>query len=107
MRNLLSIAVVVAGLLLAPSAGSVEPMRDPTRPTRVQEPAPAQRARALTVSAVFISGDRRLAIVNGQRVREGDAINGATVREIEADKVSFLRNNKILVVPLLNHATRK
>ncbi len=107
MRNVLSIAVLVAGMLLAPATGSAEPMRDPTRPTRVQAPAPTQRVRALIVSAVFISGDRQLAIVNGQRVREGDAINGATVSKIEADKVSFLRNNKILVVPLLNHATRK
>ncbi len=107
MHNLLLIALVVAGMLLASAAIPAEPLRDPTRPTRVQEAAPAQRDRALTVSAVFVSGDRRLAIVNGQRVREGDAINGAIVSNIEADKVSFLRNDKITVVPLLNHATRK
>lgn len=107
MRSVFSIAFVAAGMLLAPAAESAEPMRDPTRPTRVQEPAPVQRDRALTVSAVFVSGDRRIAIVNGQRVREGDAINDVIVSKIEADKVSFLRNKKILVVPLLNHATRK
>lgn len=107
MRRLLSIALVAAGMLLASAAEPAEPMRDPTRPTSVQESAPVKRDRTLTVSAVFVSGDRRLAIVNGQRVREGDAINDAIVREIETDKVSFLRNNKILVVPLLNHATRK
>lgn len=107
MHRVLSIVLVAAGMLLAPAAVPAEPMRDPTRPTRVQEPAPVQRVRALTVSAVFVSGDRRLAIVNGQRVREGDAINDAIVSKIEADKVSFLRNNKTLVVPLLNHATRK
>lgn len=107
MRNVISMALVAAGMLLAPAAEAAEPMRDPTRPTRVQETAPVQRDRALTVSAVFVSGDRRLAIVNGQRVREGDAINDVIVSKIEADRVSFLRNNKILVVPLLNHATRK
>lgn len=107
MRSRAWISIVAAATALAASASFADPMRDPTRPTRVQEPAPVQRDKALTVSAVFVSGDRRLAIVNGQRVREGDAINDATVSRIEADRVSFSRNNKTLVVPLLNHATRK
>jgi len=107
VRSLLSIALVVAGMLLAPADVPAELFRDPTRPTRVQEPEAAQRTWALTVNAVFVSGERRLAIVNGRRVREGDAINDATVSKIEADKVSFLRNNKTLVVPLLSHATRE
>ena len=85
---------------------SADALRDPTQPTRTVPVATPVAVSKLKVSAVFVSAARRVAIVNGQRVREGDTVAGATVSKIEAGKVSFVRQGNTLVVPLLSGVTR-
>jgi MSHA biogenesis protein MshK len=100
--------VLLALVAALNAAGAAELLRDPTRPTNeVPAARTAPATSSLRVSAVFISGERRVAIVNGQRVREGEVISGATVSKIEADKVSFTRKGDTLAVPLLNGGMRK
>lgn len=73
---------VSAVLLFAPLlTDAAESLRDPTRPYSARPSVPV-RAVAFSVTAIFTSQKRRVAIVNGQRVTEGDRVDGATVVEI-------------------------
>ena len=99
--------VLLPLLMVCPGAGAE--LADPTRPSfAVPTPgAGAATATALRVSAVFISGERRIALVNGIRVREGETVGGATVSRIERDRVSFVRGGRTFSVALLSGAGRK
>jgi len=93
-------------LVLLPTAASRAELPDPTRPSYVIGSAQdaGSPAAALTLSAVFISGDTRIAVVNGRRVRVGETVDDATVSRIERDRVSFTRGDRTFSVSL--HAGR-
>jgi MSHA biogenesis protein MshK len=94
---------------LASCAGSAAAeLQDPTRPSYVTDDTVAGAVHgALRVNAIFISGERRIAIVNGQRLRIGETVNGATVNRIEQDRVSFVRGDEVFAVPLISGSSRK
>ena len=105
MRNSLKIATCI--LLLTSISANAE-LSDPTRPSYALPEAGEQIATsALRVSAVFISGDRKVAVVNGQRVRVGESIGGATVSGIDRKKVSFVRGDRTFTVSLLSGQSRQ
>ena len=109
MRNCLFMLTVAAALLLAfvPTA-SADSDRDPTRPYSAPSVvSPGSRTSAFDVSAIFVSKARRIAIVNGQRVTEGDSINGAIVVEINKDALRLNLNGKELTTRLLPAGLRK
>ncbi|MCB1844601.1 MAG: hypothetical protein KDI09_16690 [Halioglobus sp.] len=97
---------ILAALILYSSANAE--LTDPTRPGNLLPEVEAARAEGeLRVSAVFISGDRRIAVINGQRLREGESIGGATVSAIARNKVSFVRGDRAFSVPLLSGQSRQ
>ncbi len=104
-------AFLLACLLVSLGAvgAAAAELADPTRPTRTLPATPGspQAAAALRVSAIFISGERRIAVVNGRSVRVGETIGGATVRRIERDRVSFLRGGRTFSVTLLSASARQ
>ncbi|MFU8876792.1 MAG: hypothetical protein ACNA7E_01515, partial [Wenzhouxiangellaceae bacterium] len=62
---------------------------DPTRPPNAAELAawrgqPGEQATAWRLESVLISDRRKVAVINGRRVGEGDVVDGARVRTIEA-----------------------
>lgn len=80
------------GMLSMTLACVAESLPDPTRPvefTSSASIAPAAEA-PLRVEAIMRSGARHLAIVNGKLVRPGDRVNGAVVREIDADGLHYV-----------------
>ena len=87
MPSRYSMLTAVAILLSGPAlAGSEELLSDPTRPWSAKSSVAAPTSAAgVRVTAIFTSEMRRIAIVNGQRVSEGDQVDGATVVEILAD----------------------
>ena len=85
-RRSLLIALAVALGAATPAASDT--LRDPTRPHTAQE-VQKQRDPALRVSAIFVSDSRRVAILNGQTVGEGDSVAGATVTRIDDDVVTL------------------
>lgn len=104
MRNFLSITICI--LMLTGVSANAE-LSDPTRPSYALPDSGNQTATAvLHVSAVFISGDRKVAVVNGQRVRVGETIGGATVSGIDRKKVSFVRGDRTFTVSLLSGQSR-
>jgi hypothetical protein len=98
------------GLLLAlcvAATTSAAELRDPTQPPAApvaaaekQTPAAIRRApsAALRLDAISIRRDggseQRSAVINGQRLREGEQIGGADVARITADHVQLIRNGR-------------
>ena len=72
--------------------------RNPFEPPYVEPPPPAAEAPVveapppppdLVVTTVLYSDSRRVALVNGRRVRVGDRLDGVVVAEIHPDAVVF------------------
>ena len=79
-------------MLLAPLAAAGG-LRDPTRPPMPQAPAGAVVSKPLpTVTALFISGDTRKAIVNGRLVQAGDSLSDGKIEAVSAGGVIWRRH---------------
>jgi hypothetical protein len=98
--------LALAVLLIAGSTYAAEPaMHDPTQPfraapggeTTVPAYGPQPRFR---VTAVIVSPTRRVAIVNGKPVQEGQQIGGAEVVKIDGRSVQLREGNREFVVQL-------
>lgn len=89
--------LAVTWMLIALFAGQptlAEALRDPTRPPQPQTPAAtAQAPLDMSLDSILTSDDRRVAVINGQAVREGDHIGNARVQRIGQDRV-LLRINR-------------
>ena len=108
--SILTLAVL---LLVAPIlANAQETLRDPTRPWSARSVVPVGTVTAtgvtgFRVTAIFTSEKRRIAIVNGRRVSEGDRVDGATVVEILADDLRLDLNGKTITARVLPNGFRK
>ena len=86
MRSLFSsLSLIIATLV----SQQVQALHDPTRPT---DPAEyfgnsARNNSAWSLQSILSASDRRIAIINGTRVREGDVIGSAKVISIDESKV--------------------
>ncbi len=70
-------------LTLLHGAGA-ETLSDPMRPwQQAAAPAPVQREVLYDLSAILYSSERRVAVINGRTVSEGDRIGAAKVRRID------------------------
>ena len=87
------LSIAALGLVLLGATGVRAELQDPTRPPdfsaveAVVGTAGAMGLPAgsrLTLQSILISPTRRIAIVNGERVKEGDEIGTARVVEIRA-----------------------
>ena len=113
MHSRCSMLTVSAVLLFGPllTVGA-ELLRDPTRPyatpvvAATRGPAKARPA-TFSVSAILVSQKRRVAIVNGKRVSEGDQVDGATVVKILADRLRLNFHGKEITTRLLPDPLRK
>jgi len=79
-------------------ASGEEVLRDPTIPLGMYF-SESQRLQ-LSLQAVIIRGGRKEAIVNDQKVREGDRLGRATIVEISAGQLVYEMDNKFVVLTL-------
>ncbi len=116
MRNGILILAALALLLLGVSSAYAQDiLRDPTRPydaKPVTRPTGGTGGGKSTVStynvtAIFTSDSRRVAVVNGQRVIEGDRVDGATVVEILTDSLSLNIGDKLIKTRVLPTGIRQ
>lgn len=98
MFRFLSISRV---LLLCVLSASVTPavvlaadFSDPTRPSEYKA---ASKKSSLRLESILYGPDRKVAIINGKPLAEGDSIGSLTVVRIEKESVS-LSNQKKLVL---------
>jgi MSHA biogenesis protein MshK len=97
-------------LLLGAGAFNAWALQDPTRPT---DPAAyfgqGQKVVATTwaLQSILSSADRRVAIINGTRVQEGDRIGTARVVRIQPSRVVLNTAGRTLTLQLWPESTRK
>lgn len=97
---------MVALLLLSGLQLAAAPLEDPTRPpdfvggasgiSSGQDEIPVWR-----VSSILISRDRRVAVVNGKTVNQGDEVDSARVIRISPTAVTFRNSVETFTVKLL------
>jgi len=91
---------IVAVLLFA--TANAEVLYDPMRPYSPQLPieSSVSGGRGFALSAILYSPKRRVAVVNGRPVSEGERVNGATVRRIGRGRVELELDGEILRLTL-------
>ena len=102
--------ICLAAVLSLSPARAADRLSDPTRPpeaARAVAPPTAEAEKgdpALVLSAIFHADDRRIAVIDGIRVREADRIGSARVLAIEADRVRLQRGDEIVELELVSPA---
>ncbi|MDZ7670263.1 MAG: hypothetical protein U5Q16_12890 [Gammaproteobacteria bacterium] len=97
-------SLLLALLPIAAAAGT-EGLRDPTRPLTAAAPAavPDQRGRPV-LQSLLIGPDRRLAVIDGQPMSEGEERRGMKLWEIHANGVVVSVNGSAPMRLSLTHA---
>ncbi|MDX1588772.1 MAG: hypothetical protein R3296_07515 [Oleiphilaceae bacterium] len=79
---------------------SAESLRDPTRPPQSSADGPAQTAAtpAMTLESILYSENRRVAVIDGVALREGQTLGEARVLRIHPKRVELQinQNNRTL-----------
>lgn len=91
--------MALGSLLL--SAGPAHALQDPTRPpasqATVTKPAPE---RSLALDSILFSKDRRVAVIEGEALREGQGFDNVRVIRIFANRVLVTDNGRERVLYL-------
>jgi hypothetical protein len=97
-------------LLLSTGVGNAVALNDPTRPTDPDSYFGSDR-NAVTATwalqSVLSAADRRIAIINGTRVQEGDRIGAARVVRIRPSQVELNTGGRTLTLQLWPEPIRK
>ena len=90
MSRLVGLVPLAAAVLAAGAAGAFDPgLVDPTRPPGAVHSGsadagePVGAAGAVVLDSVFLRGERRFAVIGGERVEVGDRVTGAQVVAID------------------------
>ncbi len=93
-------------LLLAAIEAHAGPDADPTRPPSVAVDGSRIDANGtaspLELQAVFYAEGRRVAIIDGERLRNGDRVRSARVARIERDRVVLVRDGERIELVLVD-----
>lgn len=88
---------VLFGLFLA---GNAAALRDPTRPTDPALYFSGGHSGGWTLQSILVSNNRRIAIINGKRVQEGDHVGSARVTRIRNSQVVIKTGDRTLKLRL-------
>ena len=96
---------LAAVLLALPAAVSAQhSLGDPTRPTSLSEPdesaEKATQAVRWRLQSTLIADDRKVAVINGRTVSQGERIEGATLLEVRSDGVTLQEDGQRRVLRL-------
>ncbi|MGB5537245.1 MAG: general secretion pathway protein GspB [Thiogranum sp.] len=96
--------LIGALLLLGPGlAGSVHALKDPTQPTDPGSyfgSAESRAGNSWSLQSILSSPQRRIAVINGTRVKEGDRIGSARVVRIHDSHVLLNTSGRTLTLHL-------
>lgn len=104
--NKLALALLALALLVIVKAVPAAELADPTRPTYVQSDDAAQAEnvrKKYRLSSILVGEQRKLAVINGQRVREGDRVGNAKVTRISRSSVTLLIQDAAVSIALSAH----
>lgn len=91
-------------LLAAAAAAAQQGLGDPTKPTSLAAPEPAQveSGPRWRLQSTLVADSRRLAVINGRTVSVGEQVDGATLRDVRREGVTLEiegRSVELRVVP--------
>ena len=93
--GLKKITTAVSEKLKLPTLAKEPPTSVPISPTPSEEPASGSPP-ILVLNGVFFSENEGYALINNQIVREGDAVNGATVERINLQGVELKSEGSVI-----------
>lgn len=102
-----ALVFALAGGTAAVAQNDAGLVRDPTAPFVAAGPGDtgaAQRQQALRLTAVLVSSQRRIAVINGEFFRIGDEVSGHLITAIEPGKV-YLKSDQRELVMQVNAST--
>jgi hypothetical protein len=103
-----TLAACLGAALASAHADDLPPPRDPMQPyARGVAGAAAVAGPRFTLTAVLISTERRVAIVNGKPYQSGENVDGAEIIRIESSAVHLCEHGAEIVVPLGRAAPRR
>lgn len=108
LKTGLNLALMCVLLLALPTTGGV--LIDPTRPVsqgRSMPVRPATVQSGWTLNSTLVAPTRRVAVINGKRVSEGESVDGARVIEIRKLDVLIQTTGKRITLQLLPDIVRK
>ncbi len=97
-----------ATLAALPLPGSA--LIDPTRPASYGQAAAAHASesrRGWTLDSTLVAPDRRVAVINGKRVSEGESVDGARIIEIRKLDVLIQADGRRITLQLLPDIVKK
>ncbi|WP_181918281.1 MULTISPECIES: general secretion pathway protein GspB [unclassified Wenzhouxiangella] len=103
----------IALLMMLPALALAQgELRDPTRPPTQAEieawfgngPASGQRS-PFRLQSILLAPDRRIAVIDGQRLRLGESVDNAEVKAIEPGRVVLERNGERIELTIESHLT--
>lgn len=89
-RSTLGRVGLITMLAMSPAIAAAQepPLTDPTRPNWYGLKAKVTKAaNALELNSIIISAHRRLAVINGELMREGEERKGLLLKEVLKDRV--------------------
>jgi hypothetical protein len=93
--------VLILALSFSPLTNSEE-LKDPTRPPSIIVPGKHSEEHKVAphVTAIFLSGMRRVAIFNAQPVHAGDSVGDYRIDEVAAEGVRYSVSGHSAFAPL-------
>lgn len=85
------------------AAGAADPfvnLPDPTRPSGWHDGGGPTVKQGLILQGTTVFANRRVAVINGQRLRVGDQVQGARVVEVQPFQVRLQRAGRDIVLRL-------
>ena len=79
-------------------------LTDPTRPSSFRAQA---RQESLRLESILFSDTRKVAVINGKALAQGDSIGSATVTAINRNSVKLKRSGKVLVLEIQHPSIRQ
>jgi len=100
------VVVIAAAYVVTTSPHArADSIGDPMRPAGARGVAATRVApKASRVTAVFVSGERRVAVFDGRVVRSGDRVGDAVILEVLDDGVRFAQSGRVEVARLVKQA---
>jgi hypothetical protein len=96
---------LVLMMMLLNSTGVFALLRDPTRPSF--EKNAASEEGFLVLRAIIISGDYRMAVINGKVFKENDVIGETKIIKIESDKIEIEQENTRKILYLVSQPIKQ
>lgn len=104
-------APLALALWWAAAPAVAQDIGDPTRPTPLRATAPvetvARPQQQWHLQSTLVAAQRRVAIINGRSVREGEMIDGARLVEVRAGGVRLERGGESFELTLRAEAVQR